>query len=286
MSYGSVLDAAVLLEHSSGSSARITRHGAQVVSWTDPAGRERLYLSRDAHSGPGASIRGGVPVIFPQFGTGPLPKHGFVRTRDWSVVSHHAASATFRITDDEASRALWPHRWSVELHVVLDEALTIRMHVRNAGDAHFDFTAALHNYFLVDDVVSSAVRGLGGVAYLDKAAPPVVGASASGASASGANEVQRDAELVITGETDRVYVRGPRSVSIEDAIGTSATRIASDGFGDWVVWNPWRDAAAALGDMPPDDYRRFVCVEAARVESPIVLAPGTEWTGMEALTVT
>lgn len=281
MSYGSVLDAAVLLEHPSGSTARITRHGAQVVSWTDPAGRERLYLSRDTRSGPGSSIRGGIPVIFPQFGMGPLPKHGFVRTRDWSVVSHLPTTATFRIADDEASRALWPHRWSVELHVELTEALTVRMRVRNMGNAHFDFTAALHNYFLVDDVVSSAVRGLGGVAYQDKLAPSIVSSNASGTS-----EVQRDQELVITGETDRVYVHGPRIVSIEDAIGTSATHIAADDFGDWVVWNPWRDAAAKLGDMPPDDYRRFVCVEAARVESPIMLAPGTEWTGVETMTVT
>lgn len=276
-----MLDSTVLLEHPSGSTARITRHGAQVVSWTDATGRERLYLSRETRSDARASIRGGIPVIFPQFGTGPLPKHGFVRTRDWSLVAHLPTRATFRISDDDVSRALWPHRWTVELHVELSDALTVHMHVRNTGDASFDFTAALHNYFLVDDIASSAIRGLGGVAYHDKTAPTVAGSTATDAS-----ETQRDAELVIVGETDRVYVGGPRSVSIEQAIDMSSTHVAAEGFGDWVVWNPWRDAAAALGDMPPDDYRRFVCVEAARVESPIVLAPGAEWTGAETMTVT
>lgn len=280
MSSEPVLDAAVLLEHPSGSTVRITRHGAQVMSWTDAAGRERLYLSRHTRSGADASIRGGVPVIFPQFGTGPLPKHGFVRTRDWSLVAHLPTRATFRIADDDVSRALWPHRWTVELHVELSDALVVRMHVRNTGDAQFAFTAALHNYFLVDDIASSAIRGLGGVAYHDKTVATIAGSTASDAS-----ELQRDAELVIAGETDRVYVGGPRSVSIEQAIDMSSTHVAADGFGDWVVWNPWRDAAAALGDMPPDDYRRFVCVEAGRVESPIVLAPGAEWTGAETMTV-
>jgi glucose-6-phosphate 1-epimerase len=281
VSNGSVLDAAVLLEHPSGSTARITRHGAQVVSWTDQEGRERLYLSRDTRSGPDASIRGGIPVVFPQFGTGPLPKHGFVRTREWSLVSHLPTSATLRITDDDVSRALWPHHWMVELHVELGDALSVRMHVRNTGDAPFDFTAALHNYFLVDDIARAQVHGLGGVSYVDKTVSPVTGSTATATS-----DIQRDDALTIVGETDRVYERGPRSVSIEDAIGTSATHIAAEGFGDWVVWNPWRAMAAGLGDMPPDDYRRMLCVEAARVSSPIALAPDAEWTGMEAMTVT
>lgn len=280
-----MLDAAVLLEHPSGSTARITRHGAQVVSWTDSAGRERLYLSRASRSGPGASIRGGIPVIFPQFGTGPLPKHGFVRTRQWSLVSHLPASVTLRITDDDTSRALWPHRWTVELQVELSDVLTVRLHVRNAGDAPFAFTAALHNYFLVDDVACAVVRGLTGVTYQDKTAPAVTESAASGAG-NGQRDVQRGDALTVTGATDRVYVRGPRGTSIEHAIGTSTTHIAAEGFGDWVLWNPWRDAAAALGDMPPDDYRRMLCLEAARVESPVVLAPAAEWTGVETMTVT
>lgn len=281
MSYGSLLDAALLLEHPSGSTARVTRHGAQVVSWSDAAGRERLYLSRETRFGPAASIRGGIPVIFPQFGTGPLPKHGFVRTRDWSVLAHLPTSVTLRIADDDTSRALWPHRWSVELHVELSEVLTVRMHVRNTGDTSFNFTAALHNYFLVDDIDRAVVRGLGGIAFHDKTKPSVAGATASGT-----NEVQRGDTLVIAGETDRVYVRGPRSVAIEHAIGASDTRVSAEDFGDWVVWNPWRDGAAALGDMPPSDYRRFMCVEAARVDSPVILAPGGDWTGTETITAT
>lgn len=271
----------VLLEHPSGSTARITRHGAQVVSWTDRTGRERLYLSRETRFGAGASIRGGIPVVFPQFGNGPLPKHGFVRTREWSLVSHAATSAVLRITDDDATRAIWPQRFLVELQVELSESLTVRLRVRNSGESSFAFSAALHNYFLVDDVTVAAVQGLGGVSYHDKTAPAMAGSTASVA-----DHVQSDDALVIDRETDRVYVGGPRQVSIERATGSSATVVAEDGFDDWVVWNPWRDGAAALSDMPSDDYLRMICVEAARVDAPVVLDPGMEWIGTETMTVT
>src|SRR6185312_4630058 len=44
---------AVTLAHPSGASARITHHGAHVVSWIDASGKERLYLSPRAQFGPG-----------------------------------------------------------------------------------------------------------------------------------------------------------------------------------------------------------------------------------------
>jgi glucose-6-phosphate 1-epimerase len=281
VTFSSLLETAVLLEHPSGSTARVARHGAHVVSWTDATGRERLYLSRETRTGPGASIRGGIPVIFPQFAAGPLPRHGFVRTRDWSVIAHQPTSVTLRITDDDTSRALWPHRWTLDLHVELGETLAVRMHARNTGDSAFDFQAALHNYFLVDDIATAAVRGLAGVAYHDRTKP-----AQAAATSSGATGVQRDELLAVDGEIDRVYVGGPRTVAIEHAIGTSSTQISADGFGDWVVWNPWREGAAGLSDMPADDYRRMLCVEAARVESPIRLEPTGEWIGVETMTAT
>jgi glucose-6-phosphate 1-epimerase len=40
-----------------------------------------------------------------------------------------------------------------------------------------------------------------------------------------------------------------------------------------------------LADMPDEDWRRMLCVEAARIREPVVLNPGDEWTGMQSLTV-
>ncbi|HJW45969.1 MAG TPA: hypothetical protein VJ484_05715, partial [Lysobacter sp.] len=65
--------------------AAIATHGAQVLSW-QCCGRERLYLSPRATFTPGQAIRGGVPVIFPQFSDrGSGLRHGFARLYDWEV---------------------------------------------------------------------------------------------------------------------------------------------------------------------------------------------------------
>jgi glucose-6-phosphate 1-epimerase len=263
----------VTLVHSSGASARIAHHGAHVVSFADSNGRERLYLSSRTQFGPGTSIRGGIPVVFPQFATGPLPRHGFLRTRRWSLIAHLGSSATFRITDDEQTRAMWPYAFVAELAVNVAEMLTVSLRIINSGDSPFSFSAALHNYFAVTDVQLAAIQGLAGLVYLDKMAEM-------------SRCVEEARELQLRGETDRIYVAGPREVTIAAAIGSSSTVVGADGFGDWVVWNPWRDGSKSLADMDPRDYLQMLCVEAARISDPVVLAPGAVWCGTEVIGAT
>jgi len=264
---------AVTLVHSSGASARITHYGAHVVSWVDASGRERFYLSSRAQFGQGKSIRGGIPVVFPQFGTGPLPKHGFLRTRRWSLIAHVDTSATFRITDDEQTRALWPYPFIAELTVNLADTLTVSLTITNSGDSPFSFTAALHNYFAVTDVQLATVRGLSDLVYVDKMA-------------AGTRSVEEAPDLHLRGQTDRIYTSGPRQVTISSAVGSSSTVVGADGFGDWVVWNPWREGSASLADMDPQDYLQMMCVEAARISDPVVLAPSAVWCGTEVIGAT
>jgi glucose-6-phosphate 1-epimerase len=98
--------------------------------------------------------------------------------------------------------------------------------------------------------------------------------------------LEEQAELHISGETDRIYTSGPRQVAISSAIGSSSTIIGADGFGDWVVWNPWREGSASLADMKPEDYLLMLCVETARISDPVVLAPGAVWRGTEVIGAT
>ena len=65
--------------------------------------------------------------------------------------------------------------------------------------------------------------------------------------------------------------------------GRTLTLRQSDTLPDVVVWNPGPDADIA--DLPGDEWRRFVCVEAAAVELPVTLAPGAEWIGWQAITL-
>ena len=72
---------ALRLRAPDGAQATVLLHGAHLVSWIPAGGQEQLYLSPTTLYGEGRAVRGGVPVVFPQFNMrGPLAaKHGLSR---------------------------------------------------------------------------------------------------------------------------------------------------------------------------------------------------------------
>src|SRR3954468_15120906 len=108
-----------------GARAEVYLHGAHVTSWIPSGGTQRLFLSERSDFGGSAAIRGGIPVIFPQFAArGPLPKHGFARASDWELVNFDAqhgratqGRATLRFSSSAATRAIWPGEFIAELRV-------------------------------------------------------------------------------------------------------------------------------------------------------------------------
>ena len=257
-----------------GARAEVYLYGAHVVSWVPAGGQERLFLSRASAFRTGAPIRGGVPVVFPQFGTlGPLPLHGLVRLMAWDCSVAEAvgegAVAIFRVSDTAESRRQWDHAFLAELAVAIGgNKLSLTLAVTNTGTERFDFTAAFHPYLTVADITSTAVEGLAGLRYRDGAA--------------GGVEAHQDAPQVdFPGEVNRIYFDTPAEVRIVERSRTTVVQMA--GFADAVVWNPAAAKCAIMADLEPEDYRRFVCVEAAAVGTPIQLAPGDRWQGTQTL---
>ena len=164
--------AAVALHSPDGAKAVVTLHGGHVVSWI-PAGSndEQLYLSPTSVFGGGMAIRGGVPVVFPQFSDrGPLVRHGFARTRTWKLlnsgVDAQGAIARLRLSDDDATRALWPNAFDLDLVVRVEgNGLSMELACHNTGNAPVAFTCALHTYLRVRDVAQVHVSGLAGPPY-------------------------------------------------------------------------------------------------------------------------
>jgi glucose-6-phosphate 1-epimerase len=136
---------AVALRASDGARATILLHGGHLVSWIPAGGDEQLYVSPTSQYGEGQAVRGGVPVIFPQFSNrGTLPRHGLLRTRGWELgetVSHGGhAQAVLRFTANDDTRALWPHYFEAEdMDVHDDSSCSVRRgHARFApGLQHF-----------------------------------------------------------------------------------------------------------------------------------------------------
>ena len=260
------------LRNADGDEARVSLHGAQLLSWNVAGCGEQIYHSPLSQPGPGVPVRGGVPICFPQFSSrGPLPKHGFARTRRWQLVAPSApkavvAEARFQL-DSVMTTTRWAHPFCLVLVVRLGPRwLELELQAANTGRTAFEFTGALHTYLAVDDVHQVALSGLRGVAYEDMVA---------------GNQVrqQQDAQLRPVGEIDRMYRQAPRALQLEG--GGPLRRIVQQGFVDTVVWNPGAAKAATLGDMPAQDWTRMVCVEAAVVERPVTLAPGKTWHGLQ-----
>jgi glucose-6-phosphate 1-epimerase len=264
---------AVALQSPDGARAVVLLHGGQVVSWVPAGGEEQLYLSETSRYGEGQSVRGGVPVIFPQFAArGPLPRHGLLRTRAWTLaealVRGRHAQAVLRFVSDAGTRAHWPHEFEAEITVsVGGRQIDIELAIVNTGSTPFEFTAALHTYLRTADVQKLQLEGLQGVRYED----------------SLTGELQQqwgDVTTVVT-EVDRIYQDATRTLTVREL----GRRLAIDasGFPDVVVWNPGAEKTAQLKDMPADDWRKMLCVEAACVHEPALLQPGEEWSGMQTL---
>lgn len=257
------------IEAQDGTTAEIYFHGAHVTSWQLPNGDERLFLSRRAEIAAGKAIRGGVPVILPQFNReGPLPRHGFARNMDWQLVAVAEGTAMFRLSSNEETQTIWPARFTADLTVnVHSTILNLGLAVRNLGAEPISFTCALHTYLRVHAIEQVEVAGLAGVTYQDK-------------TREGHQGVQ-DGVLLIDRETDNVYFDVTKSVIVREP--ARMTEVRQAGFTDVVVWNPWT-SAAQLADMEPEGYREMLCVEAAVISKPVQLAPDETWVGSQTLT--
>ncbi|MBR7800706.1 D-hexose-6-phosphate mutarotase [Undibacterium fentianense] len=267
----------VLLESRDGARAEITQHGAHLCSWIPSGGVEQLFLSDASEFREGAAIRGGVPIVFPQFSNlGPLPKHGFARTAYWQLVraeqlSEGAAQAIFTLQDDVSSRSIWPHAFRAEFTITVEkDSLQMDFSVSNLGEMELHFQAALHTYFRIGALEDTRIAGLGGLHYHDTVTDD-------------RNRYQEEAILEFQGETDRIYADISSDLKILQPHQTVIVR--QTGFEDAVVWNPGARKGAELKDLETDGYRYMVCVEAAQILKPIHLAPGQSWVGSQCLTV-
>eukprot|EP00762_Andalucia_godoyi_P008508 ANDGO_05807.mRNA.1 Putative glucose-6-phosphate 1-epimerase len=254
------------------SSCSVYSFGAHVTS-VSIRGKPVLFVSTKAVLDGTKAIRGGIPLVFPQFGPGVLPQHGFARNSMWSFAKCEtlpgplpSIGLTLRLADSEATRKVWNHSFISEIEFLLsDEAFEIRWRVANTGLQAFSFTCALHTYFLVDAVETVRVNGLAGRTFKDS----LLG---------GQTDVEKDADFAFCGEVDRVYLDvGDTELKLRDGRATLA--ISKQNMRDVVVWNPHVAKTRATADFDPEDWKRFVCLETGNVASAVCVDAGAQWTG-------
>ena len=251
--------------------ASIALQGAHIMTFQPTGAQPVIWLSPVAKLVAGKSIRGGVPICWPWFGAhateSSFPGHGFARTVMWQVVASVALAdgstrITFELPQSAMPAAQWPNPCRLRNIVTVGKTLTVELVTENTGATAFQIGEALHTYFAISDVGKTRISGLENVVFLDK-----VGAAQT--------RTQQGA-IEINGEVDRIYIDTPADCVIEDSGFKRRIRIAKHGSHSTVVWNPWIEKAAKMGDFGSDTgYRGMVCVESANAANNVVsIAPG------------
>lgn len=128
--------------------------GAEMVSLKDGEGRDLLW------SGDAAFWAGRAPFLFPIVGrlpndtllhdgiAYPMAQHGFARRREFELMSTSDSRATFRLVDDEETRAQYPFAFGLYITYALGEAtLTIEARVHNPGVTDLPASFGFHPAF-------------------------------------------------------------------------------------------------------------------------------------------
>ncbi|KAK3341278.1 galactose mutarotase-like domain-containing protein [Lasiosphaeria hispida] len=279
-----------------GESVEVLLYGATVISWKSGDGTEKLWLSEAAKLDGTRAVRGGIPLVFPVFGTAPdhaqtakLPQHGFARTSRWEFLGKSSSESApgsaaadlsvkldFGLSSanlDPSARALWPFQFGLIYTVYLNrDSLTTSLVVTNDDDKPFDCQVLLHTYLRVKDITAVEISGLAGASYVDKV--------------DGAKTKTQSSALTITGETDRVYSPAGDAAVIVTEGGAKVFTVTRDNLGNVVVWNPWTDKAAGMADFAPNDgFKNMVCVEPGSVSGWQTLEPGDAFEGAQTITL-
>ncbi|ORY57137.1 galactose mutarotase-like domain-containing protein [Pseudomassariella vexata] len=260
-----------------GESVEVLLYGATLISWKDRAGSERLWLSEGAKLDGSKAVRGGIPLVFPVFGTAPehkaagnLPQHGFARTSKWEFLGKSTSESQGKnessvkldfglsaATIDDETKKLWPYNFSLIYSVSLTPT-----------------TLSPASRSPTMDIAQVSVTGLDEAEYIDKV--------------DGAKAKKQSGTVSITGETDRVYTpaKGPSEPVVVSEGGRTVYSVVRDNLEDVVVWNPWTDKAQGMADFEPKDgYKNMICIEAGAVKGWQKLEKGDTFEGAQTISV-
>lgn len=248
-----------MLEQQNGARAVIRTYGGNCYTYKTADGIEVMGVRADAVDVKSDSkpYAGGAPHCFPQFGPGPLPQHGFLRSTKF-IQEERAKKLSFdrmiyKVVDTPETLAVWPFKFEYRFDITLrDDSLEWEAIVINLDEKPFDVTLGLHNYFDISSLKNVVING------------PFKGAKTlnriTGAAGVGASD-----DITISEATDIIYygVKGP--ITITDSGKRTRVTLTRKGYTDTCIWSPYGDNSMG--------YDKFICVEPVSV-SPVAIPPG------------
>jgi len=215
---------------------------------------ELLYLSPLSQIDTKQTLRGGIPILFPQFGN--LKKHGFVRDRNWKLLNEennpNDLFIEYEYVIDKDHFLDWKHSAKLNLKAsVINNVFNITIQILNIGDTSFEFTGGLHPYFKIDSRSAIKINGLESTFFEDSF--PEISFELSS---------DRVIERLYFTNNDIYFYNGSDNLVIK-----------SKGFDSWMIWNPGKEGTKYINDLPNEDWNMFLCIEPIVQNVPVLLKP-------------
>ena len=268
----------VIISHSaSGACAKVLPFGATVSSFVNAKGKEILFVSKLAKLDGSKATRGGIPLVFPQFGqpNKDMPQHGFLRNNYWKpgtpVDGEKECTCDFTLDLKDVvngrGEGVWKDESTVDCSITLTvkvsaDALTTILTVENSGGNAFDYQTLFHTYYQIEDGKAldasvCNVTGLAGYKRFDQL--------------TSIETVQGDEPVVVEAELDCIFSPPENQSTLEVEVSTGASSkvlvhatAAADGEiipVSVVVWNPFIEKSKKMGDFGDEEYHDMICVE-------------------------
>ena len=200
-----------------------------------------------------------MPVSFPWFadraGDPGAPAHGFVRTRAWQLESIQKSGDDVIVSmftgSDEATRKWWPAGFRIDCRATFGAKLKIELIVSNSGASQLSFEEALHVYFHVENAEAVSVQGLDATSFIDKTDKHIM--------------KRQNGDVRLKSPTDSVYLNTQQELALVDPALKRRITVQKENSLTTVVWNPWAEKSRTMGDLGPDKWKEFICIETSNV---------------------
>lgn len=226
--------------------ATISLQGGQLLSWRPTSQQADIFWVSEIESFKlGNPIRGGVPVCFPWFGGVKSPSHGTARIRLWQLSNYQIDEQNSHI-----ELSLFDEQQVIEAKIHFEFSEQCKIHFTNY--AHPNAQLALHSYFNLSHINQLTLQGLPETCF---------------------NSLTQQRESVpsprvVQENVDCIYTAPNSKTTLADNGFQRKVVLEHTNNSEIVVWNPWHKATSSMSET---GYETMVCVETARVYTPLAL---------------
>lgn len=140
------------IEGPENSSVSVSPERGGIITSIKLKGKEILFFDQESFNDASQSVRGGIPVLFPNAGpleNSLLKQHGFARNMPWKLERTENGFKQMLIAN-QSTKEHYPHDFKLVIEGTFEnDGFVITQHVQNTGDSEMPIAMGLHPYFPV-----------------------------------------------------------------------------------------------------------------------------------------